>query len=837
MVSKKNIKLLEKKMQPRKQRFGLRKLSFGLVSVLLGLLFIAGGQSASADEAVTNEPTPAQMVAETSNVEIDNAENSNVVSKSTNNEAVINPDELTSVTNVTSSTSSANDGPNIGAVTPTESAEPASVSPVTPSETVSNTVPVESNDSNVASPAASDGLVASSNAENMNASSNVMSMGTADSASDSTISQAPASASTAPAPLINTADKISTDAVLKDKYGIDVNHLNAKSVLLLASLFHIFANEANLGADVNGNIAVGILNANVDFGTRGDSINLTNGDVYYIQQLTAALQSGSFRNNQFNHVIFGKDVNVEVIDGKVYINGRHMNNLKAEDVFKDSDGGSYIDFPAVFSRLISASNFYTAQEESKGLIKNFTDMNNRYVDVSNAQPVNNVIYINLPAELLDAPQPIKLYGLSSRTDGPMIVINVIGSDGVVVNVGTQILLHYDDNKNPLANSESHAMPNHVLWNFGTGQLIINVHSGRFMGSILAPNATINAHVNIDGNIVANIVNVKGGETHRWDIHPVGPPSFIEEPEQPTDPQPTDPQPTDPQPTDPQPTDPQPTDPQPTDPQPTDPQPTDPQPTDPQPTDPQPTDPQPTDPQPTDPQPTDPQPTDPQPTDPQPTDPQPTDPQPTDPQPTDPQPTDPQPTDPQPTDPQPTDPQPTDPQPTDPQPTDPQPTDPQPTDPQPTDPQPTDPQPTDPQPTDPQPTDPQPTDPQPTDPQPTDPQPTDPQPTDPQPTDPQPIQPSVEMEDAAAGPVQPTAPVVPEVDAVTPIVGQQTSSTVIATSVGQPGVGQGSGSQDQATTLPQTGADHQQLALAGLILAITAQLITLGVLSNKKKKQK
>ncbi|PJE89904.1 hypothetical protein CU093_10270, partial [Limosilactobacillus fermentum] len=48
-----------------------------------------------------------------------------------------------------------------------------------------------------------------------------------------------------------------------------------------------------------------------------------------------------------------------------------------------------------------------------------------------------------------------------------------------------------------------------------------------MGSILAPNATINAGVNIDGNIVANVVNITGGESHRWDIHP--------QPTQPTQP--------------------------------------------------------------------------------------------------------------------------------------------------------------------------------------------------------------------------------------------------------------------------------------------------------------
>ncbi|MFR0771126.1 MAG: hypothetical protein ACLSH6_02420, partial [Limosilactobacillus pontis] len=83
-----------------------------------------------------------------------------------------------------------------------------------------------------------------------------------------------------------------------------------------------------MGADVNGNIAVGILNSNVDFGTRGDSVHLTQGDIYYIQQLNTGLQNGSFRNEHFNHVVFGQNVNVEIINGQVYVNGHHMVNLK-----------------------------------------------------------------------------------------------------------------------------------------------------------------------------------------------------------------------------------------------------------------------------------------------------------------------------------------------------------------------------------------------------------------------------------------------------------------------------------------------------------------------------
>lgn len=383
---------------------------------------------------------------------------------------------------------------------------------------------------------------------------------------------------------VQTVDKIHFDQILKDKYQIDVNHLDAKSVLMLASLFHIFANEAQLSADVNGNIAVGILNSNVDFGTRGDSVHLTQGDIYYIQQLNTGLQSGSFRNELFNHVVFGQDVNVEIVNGQVHVNGHHMVNLKPEEVFKDAAGSNYIDFPTVFSRLLKASNYYASQEESAGVIKNFDDQNNRFVDVSNAVPKNNVIYVNIPFEYLTHPQPIKIFGLSSKVHGPTVVINVIGmpADGEV-SISTQVKLYYDDEKGNHVNpGESHDHPNHVLWNFGESAAHINIGSGHFMGSLLARNAHVTAGVNVDGNIIANIVDIRGGESHKWDIHPVEPPSFIVIPdptspasptsptEQPTE-QPTDPatpaKPTEPtkpispsQPTDPQPTDPQPSDP-------------------------------------------------------------------------------------------------------------------------------------------------------------------------------------------------------------------------------------------------------------------------------------
>ncbi|EDX42601.1 YSIRK-type signal peptide-containing protein [Limosilactobacillus reuteri] len=54
-MSKNNVQEYVRKMESQRQRFGLRKLSIGVASVLLGTTFMVGGTVAHADTNLTTQ--------------------------------------------------------------------------------------------------------------------------------------------------------------------------------------------------------------------------------------------------------------------------------------------------------------------------------------------------------------------------------------------------------------------------------------------------------------------------------------------------------------------------------------------------------------------------------------------------------------------------------------------------------------------------------------------------------------------------------------------------------------------------------------------------------------
>lgn len=276
-----------------------------------------------------------------------------------------------------------------------------------------------------------------------------------------------------------------------------------------AGTFHIFSNVTTIHADVNGNIATSELVSAPEFGTRGQTPNHTDCDLYYIVK-TGDVGANAFRGK--NYVVLGTADGVMIRDGRAFINGQRMDHLNAADVHCVKN---FLVFEDEFGLLRTKADQLGSHQSSDGVKVSLTDMNKRTVDVSGAQQ-QGMIYVNLSADLLSQPQPITITGISSDAKGAAIVINVIGA-GNRVDVNTQAKLVYD-NGQEIHPGESHAKPNHVLWNFGNGVKTININSGYFMGSILAPNATLNIGV-----------NVNGGETHRWDLYASVPPAEIPQP--------------------------------------------------------------------------------------------------------------------------------------------------------------------------------------------------------------------------------------------------------------------------------------------------------------------
>ncbi|WP_180245609.1 collagen-binding domain-containing protein, partial [Secundilactobacillus silagincola] len=328
---------------------------------------------------------------------------------------------------------------------------------------------------------------------------------------------------------------IYNDDALKTK-NIDVNKLTSNNVLKLASLFHIFANQASLSSDTRGNLAVGILNQANNFGTRDQAAtNLTSEDIDYIQQVLNGQQipTNAFSDPSGNRVVFGQDFTITTdSSGRAVVNDQRIDSSANgnDTVDKDADGKVYIDFAKVFSELIQNSNEFSDEAQSTGVDEELKDENNRSINVANATSSNGVVYVDLPFEYLSDQRQITIKGVSSSNDGPTIIINLtdIPTGDAPQTVSSQVHLQYDQSTNNVQDNDLLSKPNHVLWNFGTGNSDSSSTSGTsnatfnignsFYGSILAPNATINVTASsFYGNIAANVVNIAGGTSHRWDI--------------------------------------------------------------------------------------------------------------------------------------------------------------------------------------------------------------------------------------------------------------------------------------------------------------------------------
>ena len=204
-----------------------------------------------------------------------------------------------------------------------------------------------------------------------------------------------------------------------------------------AQYFHIFANHATLNTHTNGNLAVGELNGNVNFGTSIQDGSLAT-EINYIQKVNTIANSSfvSGTDSRKNKVVFGPSVTVDLADQNqqpaVFINGQRMDHLKTSEVFQDpSVSEPYIDFGKVFSTLQATSERLGAYPQTPGVTKDFTDNNQRVIDTASAENDTQEVVLTLTDEK-GKPLDDGVYELQNKKTHKEVDEEITNDDGQVI---------------------------------------------------------------------------------------------------------------------------------------------------------------------------------------------------------------------------------------------------------------------------------------------------------------------------------------------------------------------------------------------------------------------
>lgn len=447
----------------------------------------------------------------------------------TDTNATTNLDETTSANTETGSdtTAGSKTAKETNATTGSESTKETSTTTDSATATAARTT--TSSNKGATTDSATSNDTAATAAKTTDASAKIAGTTTSDSVAQQTTTTKDQSTTTATpqtvAVALSQAVTHANDAVA-DGGNVTDDYPDLHNMLGVSSQFHIFAREAELHAHTNGNVAVQNLVGNVNFGTNIIE-ELLDKDISYIQNISNIAGSSfvSAGETRSNKVIFGENIEIDVSNpNRPMVNGVYIDHLLASEVYQDKDGNVYIDFDKEFAKLekLSAS-LSEASANATYTSDSFEDMNQRVIDMTDMQPdADGHIVINLSADVLNTSTPLTIKGLSADADGNTVIINVDTAGATNYQVNSQIKIIYDDGTERNNKETEDFGDNHLLWNFYDSTASDKLATGvisvdrPFQGSILAPAAEIDANQNIDGNIIANKVNVKA-ENHRWDL--------------------------------------------------------------------------------------------------------------------------------------------------------------------------------------------------------------------------------------------------------------------------------------------------------------------------------
>ena len=490
----------------KKTQFAIRKLAKGAVAVLLSFGILAGPSApivSAASEAIQNE-----MTDDTTSNEV-TSDTTSVVEESI---PVENNTADTLTTDNTEVSANYSENTDDSTTTTVQTDTDVSTQEKTDPETSVNTEqPIQTEEAESTTPVED---INSKSEENVSQNNNI------NTSKEGT----------------NKKDKPNINEMTKEELADHIKDLADKHPLGIAGIFHIFGNEVTQNGHIAGNIAADKLSG-TNFGTNSNATNnLTNGDIHYVGNLNGLNKIDG--DNKV--VIFGPDIEYRSFenDGAIEVNygTAEKPDWRKVDIPYNHivQADQKIDIQGELDKLSQKSDNWASQAQTEGVKADFNDLNNSWIDVSeaikNAGDSKEPIYVTIDAAHLSGDKRnITIKGIPAGAEAPMIILNVINIQGGDLTVQTHLVLEYADGNNIGGSSETPNQFNKLLWNFGTDVNKLHFAGDYHLGSVLATNAHITNAVNIDGNIIGNKVTVSG-ETHRWDLTP--PFVEFEEPEKP-----------------------------------------------------------------------------------------------------------------------------------------------------------------------------------------------------------------------------------------------------------------------------------------------------------------
>ena len=490
----------------KKTQFAIRKLAKGAVAVLLSFGILAGPSApivSAASEAIQNE-----MTDDTTSNEV-TSDTTSVVEE---NVPVENNTANTLTTDNTEVSANYSENTDDSTTTTVQTDTDVSTQEKTDPETSVNTEqPIQTEEAESTTPVED---INSKSEENVSQNNNI------NTSKEGT----------------NKKDKPNINEMTKEELADHIKDLADKHPLGIAGIFHIFGNEVTQNGHIAGNIAADKLSG-TNFGTNSNATNnLTNGDIHYVGNLNGLNKIDG--DNKV--VIFGPDIEYRSFenDGAIEVNygTAEKPDWRKVDISYNHivQADQKIDIQGELDKLSQKSDNWASQAQTEGVKADFNDLNNSWIDVSeaikNAGDSKEPIYVTIDAAHLSGDKRnITIKGIPAGAEAPMIILNVINIQGGDLTVQTHLVLEYADGNNIGGSSETPNQFNKLLWNFGTDVNKLHFAGDYHLGSILATNAHITNAVNIDGNIIGNKVTVSG-ETDRWDLTP--PFVEFEEPEKP-----------------------------------------------------------------------------------------------------------------------------------------------------------------------------------------------------------------------------------------------------------------------------------------------------------------